>query len=738
MSQVQVTSDLAPAGEIAEEELLAPFAARIEPVRVTPLYRLGMLLVTIVMVLLPLLYLGLIAVIGYGVWYHATENTQILNSAHGRNGRAAIVMYLGPIVVGGVGIVFMIKPLFAPRGQRSKSFTLEMSDQPLLFRFVERLCHTVRAPMPRRIALDSQVNASASFRRGVWSLMGQDLVLTIGLPLVAGLSLRQFAGVLAHEFGHFAQGSGMRLTFVVRSVNAWFARVVYERDAWDEQLVSWADQMRGGSWVVLAAARGMVWLTRRVLWALMWVGHVSSCFMLRQMEYDADRYEARIAGSETFARTVDRLFVLALANQGAHVDLRRSWQAGRLADDLPRLILANVDQMKSHAEAIDEARSEAMARKTGLLDTHPADRDRIASAERERAAGLFTVEAPATVLFRDFDSLSRKVTREYYCEMIGETVGDEQLAPSDELVRNYESLVEGSKALARGFQGRWRDDMVFVFTEPGEAVAADGSTGTEALGDARARLLEEAGRAPLDEYRSAQERLRGAEAVQTLVSAGLRVDAARRLAGAATGGSVSEETTAASAAVDDARRGIGPLAHAARRRLECALAAHGDPAVADALAREARDVERGRSLAHVLDALRNAREPIAQLDRLWRQLALLLEHLGGQEKNATYTGEILRAAAAVRQGLSEVRDALGDTRYPFEHAGGGTSIGLHLVPSVPAAEDVGGNFGGAQAALEKNGSLSYRVVASLVVLAEQIEAAAGLPPLPDPPGDSQR
>jgi hypothetical protein len=67
-------------------------------------------------------------------------------------------------------------------------------------------------------------------------MFGNDLVLTIGMPLVAGMSLRQFAGVLAHEFGHFSQGAGMRLSFIIRSINLWFMRVVYERDDWDERL----------------------------------------------------------------------------------------------------------------------------------------------------------------------------------------------------------------------------------------------------------------------------------------------------------------------------------------------------------------------------------------------------------------------------------------------------------------------------------------------------------------------
>lgn len=46
------------------------------------------------------------------------------------------------------------------------------------------------------------------------------------------LDLQQFAGVLAHEFGHFAQSSGMRLSYLIRSINHWFARVVFEEDQW--------------------------------------------------------------------------------------------------------------------------------------------------------------------------------------------------------------------------------------------------------------------------------------------------------------------------------------------------------------------------------------------------------------------------------------------------------------------------------------------------------------------------
>ena len=37
------------------------------------------------------------------------------------------------------------------------------------------------------------------------------------------------------------------------------------------------------------------------------IGHGVSSFALRQMEFDADRYEARVAGSDVFVKTSERL-----------------------------------------------------------------------------------------------------------------------------------------------------------------------------------------------------------------------------------------------------------------------------------------------------------------------------------------------------------------------------------------------------------------------------------------------
>ena len=88
----------------------------------------------------------------------------------------------------------------------------------------------------------------------------------------------------------------------MRSISGWFARVVYERDAWDQWLEETAGEwdLRVG-WILHLARLG-VWLSHRILWGLMMVGHTVSCVLLRQMEFHADAHEARLVGGDDSKR----------------------------------------------------------------------------------------------------------------------------------------------------------------------------------------------------------------------------------------------------------------------------------------------------------------------------------------------------------------------------------------------------------------------------------------------------
>lgn len=107
----------------------------------------------------------------------------------------------------------------------------------------------------------------------------------------------------------------MRLTYLIRSISYWFTRVVYERDEWDDRLESASHSIDIRVGWVLYLVRLCVWLTRKILWVLMTLGNLVGGFLLRQMEFDADRHEARLAGSRIFATTARQLSVLGVGGR---------------------------------------------------------------------------------------------------------------------------------------------------------------------------------------------------------------------------------------------------------------------------------------------------------------------------------------------------------------------------------------------------------------------------------------
>lgn len=415
----------------------------IAPPAISPLYRLGLAAVLVLLVILPLIYFALIGGVAWLTWLHATENVTML-SGRG-NARGRLLFYLAPIVAGVLMLLFMIKPILARRDKSAKPIIVERDQEPLLFAFIARICNILKAPVPNEVVLDCQVNASASFRRGLMSFGSNDLTLTIGLPLVAGLTLRELAGVLAHELGHFAQGAGMRATYLIRTINGGFARIVYERDEWDE----WLEKAKNVDFrltLVIWFAQAGIGVNRLILKGLMMIGHACSCFMLRQMEYDADRYEIELAGTDTFISTSEKMPMLSIALMNAFEDARNALRTKKLPDDLTAL-MTHHDALISKLDrdrVLDHQRQE----QTGLLDTHPSMRDRVAAAKRLARKGLYRNDAPAGTLFKDFADSSRLVTLQHY-EQVGVTLGERGVAmvvSSSEVAAETGAAHEANKA----------------------------------------------------------------------------------------------------------------------------------------------------------------------------------------------------------------------------------------------------------------------------------------------------
>ncbi len=156
--------------------------------------------------------------------------------------------------------------------------------------------------------------------------------------------------------------------------------MVYERDEWDLKLVRAANGIDIRLGIFLHLTRLCIWLSRRILWVLMHLGRILSAFMLRQMEFDADSYETKVAGSAAFAQTMAKLHTLAAASQWAHGKMEESWQNRRLPENLPGFINLSVNTRLLEAPQSSQ--------RSGRLHTPAAPSAALGTATRPSEAGI--------------------------------------------------------------------------------------------------------------------------------------------------------------------------------------------------------------------------------------------------------------------------------------------------------------------------------------------------------------
>jgi len=727
----------APSRKQIAEKLLRGFQGPIQRTRPTIGYRFGSLVVALLMILLPAIYIAGILLVGYGVYYHAVYDAGMLEvEVRGRGYLLVIIAYLAPMACGAILIVFMIKPLFFSSSQDMRTRSLRRESEPLLFAFVDRICEAVGAPRPKRIDLDCNVNASASFRRGWLSMLGNDLVLTIGLPLVSGLNTRQFAGVLAHEFGHFAQGAGMRLTYVIRSISHWLLRVVYQRDRADQWLAETAHSMDIRIGWIFYLSMLFVWITRGFLWVLMVIGNVVGSYLLRQMEFDADRYEARLAGSQAFEQTARQLHYLNAATQAAYADLSEFYREGRLGDDLPQLILSRVNQLPADLkQALDDSIDTST---TGWFDTHPADSDRIANAIKEKSQGVFQIEMASSVLFENYEAQSKATTWEFYLEQFGHSLDRGRLRPVSEMIAKQEQNAASQAALERYFQGNWCIARPLPFRSYVDTSPAEPQERLDTLRSAREAMIRDLEGAKNDSetLHNALNELATAYYMRYCLRANLKLESTDKQFLKNPSGKLKLQIEKAEVQLSKSSRAVDKYQTLAAQRLMAALELLHVPQVAKRIpqARVWRQ-ESGKLLA-CAEAISGRMDSIVKVSRLFSPMETLVGHLTAGDQSDALVTVVEGLMKDLYPLVRELRESWKRYDYPYEHSENQLLLATYLVPEVPVKNDLASVYRSCDQVVNSAPKLYTRVLSDLTAIAEAVETAIGLPQLPVPKDDA--
>lgn len=416
------------------EALLRRFSGDFPRPGLSPWYLITALFVCLVLLILPVLYFALIAGIGWLTYWHALHDWTWMTHLRGRAAIYVALIYGGLIVAGVIWVLSLLKPVFRGWGRSDASEGISREDHPLLYLFAERLADIVGSPRPTKIQLSPRVNASASYSTRMFGLMRTDFCLTLGVPLIAGMTLPQLAGVIAHEFGHFSQRRGCFLGRLIDRVNSWILESVYRRD-WIDDFVEGAHESENfvismlglTTWCALNAGRG-------ILLGLGWFGVAVSGTLSRQMEYDADQYACGVTGSESFAGALERLMELVVAENVAADYIFSSQDGCYLPNDYAGFLCALADQ---HKKIKKKARKTIDQEKANWLVTHPPIRNRIAAARQLGWSGIFDSRLLGKKLLRHFNDESQKLTLVLYCFRFGPHFQVETLRPTSEAIERY-------------------------------------------------------------------------------------------------------------------------------------------------------------------------------------------------------------------------------------------------------------------------------------------------------------
>jgi Peptidase family M48 len=525
--------------------------------------------------------------------------------------------------------------------------------------------------------------------------------------------------VLAHELGHFTQRYAMRFGYLVRTVNLWFVRAVYDRDEWDHSLQAATNESAFGL-VVGLFAQIAVAVTRGVLWVLMVVGHALSSFMTRQMERHADDWAMAIAGSDGFVSMHRRIELLGASFDEALKKVSNRHEF-RLPDDLPKYTALLAGQLSGEAQTqLHEARSQTRLR---WFYTHPTYSERARRAAEANLAGAVQDDNPALALFDDFDGMSKSFTNLFYEGGLRKPVTPDMLypvIPPTTVVPDTGCEEARIKAYFCGLGFILKPVLLEQKHGLGLGMVTNVLSNLES---SRNVLRGTDITAQREELKSVDSALLQALQAQALLHAGVRFEPTSFPALPPSTLSPDEIIQQLEARLSTLEQELEPLAEAGRTRLRAALSLVRSPHVGSRIENAQTLQDEASGLLHVLGKVC---EVFPLLRALREQFAALQALLSFQSEPGPGTA-LDSVSDSVAKLLAAIQQALGPTSYPFSDVTGhvlladyARSKDFNLNPNVRLLKD-------AQSYVEMLFSVYYRVLGRLVEIAEHVESQLDTP-----------
>ncbi len=307
-------------------------------------------------------------------------------------------LYVGGqvILVCGVIMVLVCRALWV-RMPLPDGLRLKPDDAPELFRLIEKVRKRENGPEIHEIVINAEFNAAMVQTPRFGLFGGYRNSLLLGLPLMQALSPKEFAAVLAHEYGHLSAAHG--------KLGAWIYRI---RAVWQQMIEAFDD---GASILDRTIHRFFRWYVPYF--------NAYSFVLARQQEYEADRASARLVGAHVAAEAL-----IASDLKGRFV-AEQFWpglyaQADRFPkpSTLPHATMRAALKRGATTKEYEGWLKESLTRLTAYDDTHPSLRDRLdALGEQATPPGPLEQSAAQRLLGPNHVAIIEALDKEWLAEV---------------------------------------------------------------------------------------------------------------------------------------------------------------------------------------------------------------------------------------------------------------------------------------------------------------------------------
>lgn len=263
-------------------------------------------------------------------------------------------------------LFFVVLRMFFMRLSPPDGRIITRKEAPKLFDTLDKMRKKLDGPRIHHVLIDDDYNAAISQVPRFGLFGGHTNYLILGLPYLLGGTTRELVATIAHEYGHLCGNHG--------KLGAWVYRQRQVFRALDNRVRESAKDNVLDAAISTALAHFMP-------------RYYAYTFVLsRQNEYEADRTAIQLVGAAARANGLIRVALLARwIHHEFWPKLFRQADTAMRPSFMPFNVMRTAFKASYDQWATKENLSAAWMEKSGLLDTHPALRDRV-EATGEAAA----------------------------------------------------------------------------------------------------------------------------------------------------------------------------------------------------------------------------------------------------------------------------------------------------------------------------------------------------------------